>query len=199
MLISKVYQLSSLDKLHSYSICYFSSCSGSFFNSREINAFIYDSPFIDLGASKMPGCSLMLIGKPKITKAYAMAFPEHSKWTDPVTNLLLKYERKDYFRQLKDKRFRGGCFYTDGASQSNYKMKPANFSGLLFILCGATTTRFLLLLGEYLWSRHERKEGKYAPNKIRQSITSVPDEQQNEQHRSENFGRRLQSQTIPPF
>ena len=147
----------------------------------------------------MPGCSLMVVGKPIITKAYAMAFPKHSKWTDPVTNFLLKYERKDYFRQLKDKWFRGGCFYTDGPSQSAYKMKHANFSGLLLILCGGMATCFLLLLGEYLWSRHERKVVKYAPNKIRQSITRVPDEQQKETYRSEHFGRRLQSQAIPPF
>ncbi|KAJ7374541.1 Glutamate receptor ionotropic, NMDA 2B [Desmophyllum pertusum] len=142
----------------------------------ELDAFIYDSPFIDLGASKMPGCSFKVVGKPIITKAYAVAFPKNSQWRDPVTHLLLRYRMKDYFRKLQDKWFyRGGCLHAKGPSQSAYsEMKPGNFSGLFLICCGALATCFLILFVEYLWSRKERKAGKYTPNEIGQNNAVNP-------------------------
>ena len=171
---------------------------------REIKAFIYDSPFIDLGASKMPGCSFKVVGNPIITVAYAIGFPKNSKWRNPVSNLLLKYQKIDYFRKLKEKWFRGGCFYTGRSSQSAEEMKPVNFGGLFFILGGAIVVCFLILLGECLWSRHERKEGRFTPKRIGQSnkssiILSFSDDQRKERSQGGNFSTRVRSETIPPF
>ena len=50
----------------------------------------------------MPGCSFKVVGNPIITVAYAIGFPKNSKWRDPVSNLLLKYQKIDYFRKLKE-------------------------------------------------------------------------------------------------
>lgn len=133
---------------------------------RALDAFIYDSPFIDLGAAKMPGCSFKVVGSPIVTKAYAVAFPKESKWKDPVTNLLLKYQRKDYFRKLKDKWFKGGCLHSKGSPQSAYKMKPKYLHGLFLICCGAVGTCFVILFGEYLWSRRKKKQGKYSTSQF---------------------------------
>ena len=131
---------------------------------RELDAFIYDSPFIDLGASKMPGCSFQVVGNPIFTKAYAVAFSKESKLRDPVTNLLLKYQRNDYFRKLTDKWFQGSCLQSKGSHQKAFKMKPGHLSGLLFICCGAVAACFVILFGEYLWSCKQRKKGKYTAN-----------------------------------
>ncbi|RMX35776.1 hypothetical protein pdam_00021767, partial [Pocillopora damicornis] len=125
-------------------------------------------------------------------------------WRDPVSNLLLKYQKIDYFRKLKEKWFRGGCFYTGRSSQSAEEMKPVNFGGLFFILGGAIVVCFLILLGECLWSRHERKEGRYTPKRIGQSnkssiIRSFSDEQRKERSQGGNFSTRVRSETIPPF
>ena len=120
----------------------------------------------------MPGCSFKVVGKPIITVAYGMGFPKNSKWRDPVSSLLLKYQRIDYFRKLKEKWFRGGCFFTGRSSQSAEEMKPVNFGGLFLILGGAMVLCFFILLGEYLWSRHERKAAKYTPKKMGQSDKS---------------------------
>ncbi|XP_022780986.1 glutamate receptor ionotropic, NMDA 1-like [Stylophora pistillata] len=133
----------------------------------EIKAFIYDSPFIDLGASKMPGCSFKVVGKPIFNAPYGLAFPRNSKWRDPVSNLLLKYQRKDYFWKLKGKWFRGGCFFTSRTSKNAEEMRPVNFGGLFLVLGGTIVVCFFILLGEYLWSRHEQKAGKYTPSQNR--------------------------------
>ena len=117
----------------------------------------------------MPGCSFRVVGSPITTKAFGVAFPKHSTWREPVTNLLLKYQRKDYFRKLTDKWFQGGCLHSKGSSQNAYRMKPANLSGLFLICCGAVATCFVILLGEYLWSRKDRKQGKYITNRIAQN------------------------------
>ena len=109
----------------------------------------------------MPGCSFKVVGTPITTKAYAVGFPKESKWKDPVTNLLLKYQRKDYFRKLKDKWFKGSCLQSQGSPKSAYRMKPTYLRGLVLICCGAVATCFVILFGEYLWSRKQKKQGKY--------------------------------------
>lgn len=114
----------------------------------------------------MPGCSFKVVGDPIITKAFAVGFPKKSKWRVPVTNLLLKYEMKDYFRELQDKWFQGGCLHSKESHPNAYRTTPANLSGLFFIYFGALPTSFLILFAEYLWSRKERKKGKYAANRI---------------------------------
>ena len=114
----------------------------------------------------MPGCSFRVVGHPIATKAYAMAFPPNSPWKDPISHLLLKYERKDYFRKLTQKWFIGGCLYAKRPTEGAHRMQAGNFSDLFLIYFGVIVTCFLLLLPEHLWHYRVKKTGSYATNGV---------------------------------
>ena len=133
---------------------------------RYLKAFIYDSPFLDYGASKSPGCFFRVVGKPIRTKSYAFGFPKNSAWKESITKLILKYQRKNYFDTLTKKWFMGsGCL--DSASGKSsvshaHRMASFNFSGLFTICACAMIFCGLLLALEaiYFKVRYAKKSGE---------------------------------------
>ena len=101
----------------------------------------------------MPGCGFRVVGKPIKTKVYALAFPKKSLWKEPISKLMLKYERKDYFRALTHKWFSGSCLTSKSSAKTieAYRMEIFNVAGLFVICCGTALLCGLLLALEVLW------------------------------------------------
>ncbi|XP_031570969.1 glutamate receptor ionotropic, NMDA 3A-like [Actinia tenebrosa] len=142
-------------------------------NSGELDAFIDDSPFIDLTASKQPDCSFKIVGHAITMHGYGFAFPKNSKWTTPISQLMLKYERRDYFRHLRKKWFTGVCDNSKEAQSKAYRMEFQHFSGLFLVSSIAFVICFALLIVEVFLNRCRRKilttyNLKQSPNSVRE-------------------------------
>jgi hypothetical protein len=140
---------------------------------RELDAFIDDSPFIDLTASKQPDCAFKIVGRAISMHGYGFAFKRNSKWKTPISQLLLKYERRDYFRRLRKKWFTGICDKSKEVHSKAYRMEFQHFSGLFLFSSIAVILCFVLLIVELFLNRCRRRvlttyNLEHSPNSVRE-------------------------------
>lgn len=119
---------------------------------RQLDAFIDDSPYLDLAASKQADCSFRIIGRPIKMNTLGIVFRRGSKWIEPITNLLLKYERKDHFRKLRQKWFSGVCANAETTNKAN-ELAAKHFGGLFLVCLAAIVICGMLLIIELVWYR----------------------------------------------
>ena len=124
---------------------------------RELDAFIALSPYVDVAASKFPGCPFIFVGEPLFEGVTAIAFSIGSPWKRPISNLIGIYRRKEYFRLLRNTWFRTDC--------KKMNVKKANKFGIqefggLFLVCFAVSpvVCLLLLIIEILWYLKVRRK-----------------------------------------
>ena len=108
-----------------------------FLSYRDMDAFISTSAFMELEASKIDGCPFVILTKPISTFVNALAFPKGSKWKHPFSELILKYQRKDFFRKLSAKWFENKCEMGPNRTKKSSRLSFENVSGL-FIVCAVT-------------------------------------------------------------
>ena len=125
---------------------------------RELDAFIAMSPYVDVAASKFPGCPFIFVGEPLHEGVTAIAFSIGSPWKRPISNLIDIYRRKEYFRLLRNKWFRSDCSKTTNLKKAN-KFGIQEFGGL-FLVCFAVSpvVCLLLLIIEILWYLKVRRK-----------------------------------------
>lgn len=104
---------------------------------------------------------------------YGFAFRKNSKWKTPISQLMLKYERRDYFRRLRKKWFTGICDNTKEAQSKAYRMEFQHFSGLFLFSLIAVVLCFVFLIAELFLNRCRRKilttyNLEQSPNSVRE-------------------------------
>ena len=130
---------------------------------RELDAFIYPSPFLEVEASRISDCPFLILDTPIDKDTCAVAFSKGSVWGHPINNLIENYQNKEYFRELKNKWFRTECAVQSNLVGEAGRTNVQHFSGLFFfcfvvfpVIC------LLLLVIETCWYRKRHyRIGKY--------------------------------------
>ena len=131
---------------------------------RELDAFIYPSPFLEAAASRIHGCLFSIIEKPINRAASAFPFTRGSPWERPISRLIGEYTKREYFRELENKWFRTECMGRSNLMSKAHRLSIQHFGGL-FLFCFAICPLIclLLLFIECLWYwKHRKIARKYA-------------------------------------
>ncbi|XP_048577111.1 glutamate [NMDA] receptor subunit 1 [Nematostella vectensis] len=133
----------------------------------ELDVFIDDSPFLDLTASKQPDCSFRIVGRPISMQGYGVAFQKGSRWTQPISQLMLKYDRRDFFRKITQKWFAGVCKESQTSAAKAEAMDIKQFTGLFYFCLGASLICAILLVVEFILHKFRRRKlVKYRIDKV---------------------------------
>ena len=92
---------------------------------------------MELEASKIDGCPFVILTKPITTSVIGLGFPKGSKWKYPISELILKYQGKDFFRKLTAKWFKNKCDMGPNRAKKSSRLSFENVSGL-FVVCAVT-------------------------------------------------------------
>lgn len=112
---------------------------------------------MDFMASRQPECAFKIVGRAIKHQSYGFGFRKGSKWKNPISQLILKYKKRDYFHSLRKKWFSGVCANKLKSSTKAYQMEFKHFSGLFLACTLCVVCCFMLLLVEHMFYRFNRK------------------------------------------
>ena len=123
---------------------------------RELDAFIFDEPFLLFVASQQQeDCRLRLVGPTFLHSGFGLAFPKHSPWTRRFSGTLLFYESTGAMQKLINHWLIGKCTKQKSAPVSKFAPMDVGYTtGAIAIFTIGIGVALVTLLVEFRVHRH---------------------------------------------